>query len=129
MFNYNFCFSDVQFQLDHPQPPPSRCSLPCGRGQMKKYIEGESCCWTCHQCGQYQVKLTCLVFLSFSLSVFLYLCLSALLFCINFILSSAKVNANFFFDEIIVAVTIFSTQIKKVKQTNLWMICLNFEQN
>ena len=49
---------ELQFQLDHPTHPISICSLPCSQGQMKKYIEGESCCWTCHQCGQYEVSQT-----------------------------------------------------------------------
>lgn len=31
------------------------CSLPCDRGQAKKYVEGESCCWHCFNCSQYQV--------------------------------------------------------------------------
>ena len=53
---FTIYFTEVQFQLGHPQPPASLCSLPCLRGQMKKYVEGESCCWTCHQCGQYQVR-------------------------------------------------------------------------
>ena len=46
----------LQFQLEHPPHPTSICSLPCKKGEMKKYIEGESCCWTCHECGQYEVR-------------------------------------------------------------------------
>lgn len=46
--------TDVQFQIGHPKPPESECSKPCARGLMKKYVEGESCCWSCHSCGQYE---------------------------------------------------------------------------
>jgi metabotropic X receptor len=45
----------VQFQLGSPSPPPSICSADCYLGLMKKYVEGESCCWTCHACGRYEV--------------------------------------------------------------------------
>ncbi|GAB0096107.1 Metabotropic glutamate receptor [Sergentomyia squamirostris] len=48
--------SDVQFKLDQPKPPESVCSLPCERGQAKKYVEGESCCWHCFNCTQYQIR-------------------------------------------------------------------------
>ncbi len=44
----------VQFQLGTPHPPDSICSAPCAVGLMKKYVEGESCCWTCHECGMYE---------------------------------------------------------------------------
>ncbi|KAJ4432054.1 hypothetical protein ANN_20668, partial [Periplaneta americana] len=44
----------IQFKLGHPQPPESVCSLPCEVGQAKKYVEGESCCWHCFNCTQYQ---------------------------------------------------------------------------
>lgn len=46
----------VQFKLLHPKPPESVCSLPCERGQAKKYVEGESCCWHCFNCSTYQVS-------------------------------------------------------------------------
>uniref|UniRef100_A0A1B0DQG7 G-protein coupled receptors family 3 profile domain-containing protein n=1 Tax=Phlebotomus papatasi TaxID=29031 RepID=A0A1B0DQG7_PHLPP len=46
----------VQFKLDQPKPPESVCSLPCERGQAKKYVEGESCCWHCFNCTQYQIR-------------------------------------------------------------------------
>jgi hypothetical protein len=53
-----FCFDlEIQFKLGHPQPPESVCSLPCSVGQAKKYVEGESCCWHCFNCTQYQVTL------------------------------------------------------------------------
>lgn len=48
--------SEVQFKLSHPKPPESVCSFPCQRGQAKTYVEGESCCWHCINCTQYQVK-------------------------------------------------------------------------
>ncbi|KAI8123732.1 Metabotropic glutamate receptor 8 [Lucilia cuprina] len=46
----------VQFKLLHPKPPESVCSLPCERGQAKKYVEGESCCWHCFNCSTYQIR-------------------------------------------------------------------------
>ncbi|XP_037954164.1 metabotropic glutamate receptor 2 [Teleopsis dalmanni] len=48
--------SEVQFKLLHPKPPESVCSLPCERGQAKKYVEGESCCWHCFNCSMYQIR-------------------------------------------------------------------------
>ncbi|KAJ9585161.1 hypothetical protein L9F63_003052, partial [Diploptera punctata] len=41
-------------------PPESVCSLPCDLGQAKKYVEGESCCWHCFNCTQYQLREECL---------------------------------------------------------------------
>ena len=49
-------FTELQFQLENPSHPDSVCSLPCGNGKVKKYVEGESCCWTCRNCGTYQVS-------------------------------------------------------------------------
>ncbi|XP_065332711.1 metabotropic glutamate receptor 2 isoform X4 [Cloeon dipterum] len=48
--------SEIQFKLGHPQPPESVCSLECELGQAKKYLEGESCCWHCFNCTQYQIR-------------------------------------------------------------------------
>ncbi|XP_055853496.1 metabotropic glutamate receptor 2 isoform X2 [Episyrphus balteatus] len=48
--------SEVQFKLLDPKPPESVCSLPCERGQAKKYVEGESCCWHCFNCSTYQIR-------------------------------------------------------------------------
>lgn len=48
--------SEIQFKLSHPKSPESVCSLPCDLGQAKKYVEGESCCWHCFNCTQYQVR-------------------------------------------------------------------------
>ena len=50
-------FTELQFQLENPSHPDSVCSLPCGHGKVKKHVEGESCCWTCHNCGTYQVSI------------------------------------------------------------------------
>ncbi|CAG2068743.1 unnamed protein product, partial [Timema podura] len=50
--------SEIQFKLGHRQLPESVCSLPCDQGQAKKYVEGESCCWHCFNCTQYQVCCT-----------------------------------------------------------------------
>ncbi|XP_054286402.1 metabotropic glutamate receptor 2-like [Macrosteles quadrilineatus] len=48
--------SDVQFRLGRPSAPESVCSLPCELGQAKQYVEGESCCWHCFNCTQYQIR-------------------------------------------------------------------------
>ncbi|XP_066996149.2 metabotropic glutamate receptor 4 [Anabrus simplex] len=48
--------SEIQFRLGHPNMPESVCSLPCQQGQAKKYVEGESCCWHCFNCTQYQIR-------------------------------------------------------------------------
>ncbi|XP_045475410.1 metabotropic glutamate receptor 2-like isoform X2 [Harmonia axyridis] len=48
--------SEIQFKLGDPKPPESVCSLPCNLGQAKKYVEGESCCWHCFNCSQYQIR-------------------------------------------------------------------------
>ncbi|XP_031783188.1 metabotropic glutamate receptor 2 isoform X3 [Nasonia vitripennis] len=48
--------TEVQFRLEHAPPPESVCSLPCELGQAKKYVEGESCCWHCFNCTQYQIR-------------------------------------------------------------------------
>ncbi|XP_014214874.1 metabotropic glutamate receptor 2-like [Copidosoma floridanum] len=48
--------SEVRFRLERAAPPESVCSLPCEFGQAKKYVEGESCCWHCFNCTQYQIR-------------------------------------------------------------------------
>ncbi|XP_043071385.1 metabotropic glutamate receptor 2 [Drosophila grimshawi] len=48
--------SEVKFKLLHPKPPESVCSLDCERGQAKRYVEGESCCWHCFNCTTYQIR-------------------------------------------------------------------------
>nr|CAI5860846.1 unnamed protein product [Callosobruchus analis] len=50
------CSENIQFKMNHPEMPESVCSLPCLVGQAKKYVEGESCCWHCFNCTQYQSK-------------------------------------------------------------------------
>uniref|UniRef100_T1IGY4 G-protein coupled receptors family 3 profile domain-containing protein n=1 Tax=Strigamia maritima TaxID=126957 RepID=T1IGY4_STRMM len=47
--------SAIQFNLNEPGVPQSVCSLPCLKGQAKKYVEGEICCWHCFNCSQYQI--------------------------------------------------------------------------
>ncbi|KAL7014522.1 hypothetical protein ACKWTF_015984 [Chironomus riparius] len=47
--------NEIQFSYKHAKPPESVCSLPCERGQAKKYVEGESCCWHCFNCTTYQI--------------------------------------------------------------------------
>ncbi|XP_075237006.1 metabotropic glutamate receptor-like isoform X2 [Lycorma delicatula] len=46
----------IQFKLGQTAPPDSVCSLPCEVGQAKTYVEGESCCWHCFNCSQYQIR-------------------------------------------------------------------------
>ncbi|XP_076365408.1 metabotropic glutamate receptor 2-like [Tachypleus tridentatus] len=50
--------SQVQFRLHEPHMPPSVCSDPCEKGQAKKFVEGENCCWHCLSCTKYQVLLS-----------------------------------------------------------------------
>ena len=37
--------------------PKSVCSLPCLKGQARKYIVGEQCCWHCFNCTQFEIIL------------------------------------------------------------------------
>lgn len=48
-------FSDIRFRMDEPAMPSSVCSLPCGKGEAKKFVEGEKCCWHCLMCTKYQI--------------------------------------------------------------------------
>ncbi|XP_023224287.1 metabotropic glutamate receptor 7-like [Centruroides sculpturatus] len=50
--------SEVRFRIDNPEMPLSVCSLPCKKGQAKKLLEGESCCWHCFNCSRYQFLRT-----------------------------------------------------------------------
>ncbi|KAK3599614.1 hypothetical protein CHS0354_035855 [Potamilus streckersoni] len=50
--------SDLQFRLDEPSHPPSVCSLPCGPGEVKNFLPGTNCCWTCYKCHKYQYLST-----------------------------------------------------------------------
>ena len=36
--------------------PTSLCSQECPAGKAKKYHEGESCCWDCFVCAEFQVS-------------------------------------------------------------------------
>lgn len=47
--------SQVRFRSDEKTMPVSVCSLPCGPGQAKKYVEGGKCCWHCFNCTKYQI--------------------------------------------------------------------------
>ncbi|XP_053610017.1 metabotropic glutamate receptor 2-like [Plodia interpunctella] len=47
---------EIQFKLDEPRPPESVCSAECELGQAKQYVEGESCCWHCFNCTQYEIR-------------------------------------------------------------------------
>ncbi|KAM7311515.1 metabotropic glutamate receptor 6 [Ixodes scapularis] len=46
--------SQLQFRLDDPAMPRSVCSEPCPRGWATRLVEGESCCWHCLRCTDYQ---------------------------------------------------------------------------
>ncbi|XP_067123337.1 metabotropic glutamate receptor 6-like [Centruroides vittatus] len=50
--------SQIRFRMDNPNVPISVCSLPCRKGQAKKFLEGESCCWHCFNCTRYQFLKT-----------------------------------------------------------------------
>ncbi|KAH9638749.1 hypothetical protein HF086_002205, partial [Spodoptera exigua] len=47
---------DIQFKWSERHPPESVCSAECELGQAKQYVEGESCCWHCFNCTQYEVR-------------------------------------------------------------------------
>ncbi|XP_015925374.2 metabotropic glutamate receptor 6-like [Parasteatoda tepidariorum] len=47
--------SSIRFRREEPIMPISVCSLPCGIGQAKKYVEGGKCCWHCFNCTKYQI--------------------------------------------------------------------------
>ncbi|XP_013777493.1 metabotropic glutamate receptor 4-like [Limulus polyphemus] len=50
--------SNIQFRLQGPEMPLSFCSNPCAKGQAKKFVEGENCCWHCFNCTNYQVLIS-----------------------------------------------------------------------
>ncbi|XP_053202702.1 metabotropic glutamate receptor 6-like [Panonychus citri] len=54
----NLNMESVRFTDESPGIPLSVCSPPCEKGQAKKYIDGEKCCWHCSDCGKYQVLLS-----------------------------------------------------------------------
>ncbi|CAH0715917.1 unnamed protein product, partial [Brenthis ino] len=47
---------EIQFKWDEPRHPESVCSAECEMGQAKQYVEGESCCWHCFNCTQYEIR-------------------------------------------------------------------------
>ncbi|RWS05544.1 metabotropic glutamate receptor 4-like protein, partial [Dinothrombium tinctorium] len=53
----NLDLNKVQFHYSSDEIPVSVCSLPCNKGQAKKYIEGENCCWHCFDCTKYQILI------------------------------------------------------------------------
>ncbi|XP_028173175.1 metabotropic glutamate receptor 2-like isoform X1 [Ostrinia furnacalis] len=48
--------NEIQFKWDERRPPESVCSAECELGQAKQYVEGESCCWHCFNCTQYEIR-------------------------------------------------------------------------
>ncbi|CAH0585979.1 unnamed protein product [Chrysodeixis includens] len=47
---------EIQFKWNERHPPESVCSAECELGQAKQYVEGESCCWHCFNCTQYEIR-------------------------------------------------------------------------
>ncbi|CAH2096683.1 unnamed protein product [Euphydryas editha] len=47
---------NIQFKWEEPHHPESVCSAECDLGQAKQYVEGESCCWHCFNCTQYEIR-------------------------------------------------------------------------
>ncbi|CAG9786492.1 unnamed protein product [Diatraea saccharalis] len=47
---------NIQFKWYERRPPESVCSAECELGQAKQYVEGESCCWHCFNCTQYEIR-------------------------------------------------------------------------
>lgn len=45
----------IKFKHYSSSIPSSVCSLPCSKGQAKKYIDGDTCCWHCSDCSKYQI--------------------------------------------------------------------------
>lgn len=50
----NLKLDKVLFKSDTPLFPRSFCSDPCQVGQIKLQLEGDTCCWLCTNCSQYQ---------------------------------------------------------------------------
>ncbi|CAH1772821.1 unnamed protein product [Owenia fusiformis] len=55
---------DFTLQLNAPfrrsigSYPPSFCSQECTKGQVQKDVEGDSCCWICVNCTDYQITVS-----------------------------------------------------------------------
>ncbi|XP_076315691.1 metabotropic glutamate receptor 3-like [Tachypleus tridentatus] len=45
---------ELKFKQHHPGFPQSFCSEPCRRGQKKLQREGDTCCWLCTNCSEYE---------------------------------------------------------------------------
>ncbi|XP_022250369.1 metabotropic glutamate receptor 3-like [Limulus polyphemus] len=45
---------ELKFKQHHPGFPQSFCSEPCRQGQKKLQREGDTCCWLCTNCSEYQ---------------------------------------------------------------------------
>lgn len=48
--------SELRFKHNSPVRPQSFCSEPCGIGQAKLQLEGDTCCWLCTNCSEYQIS-------------------------------------------------------------------------
>lgn len=59
--------NEIHFKYKTTKPPDSVCSYDCFDGQAKTYVEGESCCWHCINCTQYQVCLMYIIIRFFTL--------------------------------------------------------------
>ncbi|XP_076318427.1 metabotropic glutamate receptor 3-like isoform X1 [Tachypleus tridentatus] len=46
--------NELRFKQGEPEFPRSFCSEPCRPGQRKLQGEGDTCCWLCTDCGEYQ---------------------------------------------------------------------------
>ncbi|KPM08699.1 metabotropic glutamate receptor-like protein 4 [Sarcoptes scabiei] len=44
----------LRFKQNQPKFIESYCSKPCANGQAKLQLEGDTCCWLCTNCSQYQ---------------------------------------------------------------------------
>ena len=49
-------FPGTGLQASPSKVPTSMCSQECPTGKAKKYHEGESCCWDCFLCAEFQVR-------------------------------------------------------------------------
>ncbi|XP_065200701.1 metabotropic glutamate receptor 3-like [Planococcus citri] len=48
---------ELQFKINETEMPASSCSEVCKKGEVKKYINGDKCCWKCNACSKYEVVL------------------------------------------------------------------------
>ncbi|ELU18505.1 hypothetical protein CAPTEDRAFT_168165 [Capitella teleta] len=46
---------DADFRERSMDFPESQCSVPCGPGQVKKYVSGDDCCFVCSNCTKWQI--------------------------------------------------------------------------